>query len=61
MTKNPGEQFYLFALLAAYLIKKIGINFQKPQEDDDPNDTIEKILQVVRENVGRCAPFFHVF
>jgi hypothetical protein len=51
VTKNPGEQFYLFALLASYLIGKIGINFQKPEEYDDPNDTIEKILQVVRENV----------
>ncbi|XP_068907396.1 intraflagellar transport protein 57 homolog [Tenebrio molitor] len=50
VTKNPGEQFYLFALLASYLIGKIGINFQKPEEYDDPNDTIEKILQVVREN-----------
>jgi hypothetical protein len=51
VTKNPGEQFYLFALLASYLIGKIGIHFQKPEEYDDPNDTIEKILQVVRENV----------
>ncbi|XP_044254951.1 intraflagellar transport protein 57 homolog [Tribolium madens] len=50
VTKNPGEQFYLFALLASYLIQKIGISFQTPQEDDDPNVTIEKILDVVRKN-----------
>ncbi|EFA02064.2 Intraflagellar transport protein 57 homolog-like Protein [Tribolium castaneum] len=57
VTKNPGEQFYLFALLAAYLIQKIGISFQTPQEDDDPNVTVEKILDVVRKN--EIAVNFH--
>ncbi|RZC32563.1 intraflagellar transport protein 57 -like [Asbolus verrucosus] len=50
VTKNPGEQFYLFSLLASFLIEKLGIAFQRPQEYDDPNDTIERILHVVREN-----------
>lgn len=50
--KNPGEQFYLFTLLTAWLIQKGGRLFEKPQEYDDPNATISKILDVLRENVG---------
>lgn len=49
ITKNSGEQFYLFALLAAWLIRKCGKNFDPPQEDDDPNNTIERIINEVRE------------
>ncbi|KAG5878758.1 hypothetical protein JTB14_012128 [Gonioctena quinquepunctata] len=50
VTKNPGEQFYLFSILAAWLTRKSGRNFPQPQEFDDPNDTIEKILNEVKEN-----------
>ena len=49
--KNSGEQFYLFTLLAAWLIRKNGQTFDPPQEDDDPNETIEKIIKIVKENV----------
>lgn len=48
--KNPGEQFYLFSLLAAWLIKKIGKNFTEPQEYDDPNETVAKILDETKAN-----------
>ncbi|PSN44094.1 hypothetical protein C0J52_07657 [Blattella germanica] len=37
---NPGEQFYLFTSLAAWLIRKTGRQFEQPQEYDDPNSTI---------------------
>merc|ERR1712141_965784 len=29
---NPGEQFYLFTSLAAWLVRKTGRNFDPPQE-----------------------------
>ncbi|XP_076250955.1 intraflagellar transport protein 57 homolog [Rhynchophorus ferrugineus] len=48
VTKNSGEQFYLFTLLAAWLIRKCGKTFDPPQEDDDPNATIEKIINEVK-------------
>ncbi|CAH1174173.1 unnamed protein product [Phaedon cochleariae] len=50
VTKNPGEQFYLFSLLAAWLIRKCGNDFPQPQEFDDPNETIQKILAEVKLN-----------
>ncbi|XP_017771534.1 PREDICTED: intraflagellar transport protein 57 homolog isoform X2 [Nicrophorus vespilloides] len=48
--KNPGEQFYLFSSLAAWLIRKSGKSFEQPQEFDDPNTTIANILDVVRND-----------
>ncbi|XP_019875718.2 intraflagellar transport protein 57 homolog [Aethina tumida] len=50
VAKNPGEQFYLFSLLAAWLVRKVGKEFVQPQEYDDPNETINKILEAVKEN-----------
>lgn len=49
---NPGEQFYLFTSLAAWLIRKCGKPFEPPQEYDDPNSTISSILDAVREFVS---------
>ena len=46
---NPGEQFYIFTSLAAWLIRKSGGNFDPPQEFDDPNSTITNILDHVRQ------------
>merc|ERR1712018_992779 len=46
---NPGEQFYLFTSLAAWLIRKTGRKFDPPQEFDDPNTTITNILDNVRQ------------
>ena len=46
---NPGEQFFLFTSLAAWLIRKTGRNFDPPQEFDDPNSTIANILDNVRQ------------
>ncbi|XP_076655690.1 intraflagellar transport 57 [Halictus rubicundus] len=46
---NPGEQFYTFTSLAAWLIRKAGKNFEPPQESDDPNATIALILDYLRE------------
>ncbi|KAG6798913.1 intraflagellar transport protein 57 isoform X1 [Apis mellifera caucasica] len=46
---NPGEQFYTFTSLAAWLIRKAGGNFEAPQESDDPNATIGLILDHLRD------------
>ncbi|EFN76141.1 intraflagellar transport protein 57 homolog [Harpegnathos saltator] len=46
---NPGEQFYTFTCLAAWLIRKAGKNFEMPQESDDPNSMIALILDYLRD------------
>ncbi|XP_065305010.2 intraflagellar transport protein 57 homolog isoform X1 [Dermacentor albipictus] len=53
---NPGEQFYIFSSLAAWLIQQAGIEFETPQESDDPNTTISNILDVLR-NMGTTIDF----
>ncbi|XP_068925907.1 intraflagellar transport protein 57 homolog isoform X3 [Petaurus breviceps papuanus] len=53
---NPGEQFYMFCTLAAWLINKAGCSFEQPQEYDDPNATISNILSELR-SFGRSADF----
>lgn len=49
---NPGEQFYMFVILAAWLIRKGKKPFDTPQESDDPNATISNILDFVRRLVS---------
>ena len=46
---NPGEQFFMFTSLCAWLIRKTGQSFDQPQEYDDPNTTISNILHHVRQ------------
>lgn len=46
---NPGEQFFLFTSLAAWLVRKMGRTFEQPQEYDDPNSTIATILDATRD------------
>uniref|UniRef100_A0A1B6CE44 Intraflagellar transport protein 57 homolog n=1 Tax=Clastoptera arizonana TaxID=38151 RepID=A0A1B6CE44_9HEMI len=46
---NPGEQFFMFTSLAAWLVRKIGLKFEQPQEYDDPNSTIASILDATRD------------
>ncbi|KAH9504789.1 Intraflagellar transport protein 57 [Bulinus truncatus] len=53
---NPGEQFYMFTSLAAWLINKSGISFDQPQEYDDPNATVSSVLDQVR-NLGHAIDF----
>ena len=61
---NPGEQFYLFTSLAAWLIRKTGRNFEPPQEFDDPNTVITNILENVRQmgvSIGNTLLKDHFF
>ncbi|CAL1273411.1 unnamed protein product [Larinioides sclopetarius] len=46
---NPGEQFFMFSSLAAWLIRKSAIKFDTPQESDDPNGTVASILEQVKQ------------
>ena len=46
---NPGEQFFMFTSICAWLIRKIGKTFDQPQEFDDPNLVITKIIRVLHE------------
>lgn len=61
---NPGEQFYMFCTLAAWLINKAGRPFEQPQEYDDPNATISNILSELRSfvsvNNSLLSACFHV-
>ena len=59
---NPGEQFYTFSCLSAWLIKRrsgleIGSRNLNPQEFEDPNVTISTILDVMQEGSGERIDF----
>ncbi|KAK2170119.1 hypothetical protein LSH36_4g09041 [Paralvinella palmiformis] len=45
---NPGEQFFAFTSIAAWLLQMCGQHFEQPQEYDDPNATISSILDEIR-------------
>ncbi|PIO23983.1 hypothetical protein AB205_0135230, partial [Aquarana catesbeiana] len=53
---NSGEQYFMFCTLAAWLINKAGHHFEQPQEYDDPNATVSKILTELR-SFGGTADF----
>lgn len=42
---NSGEQFYMFVSLAIWLLSKLGKDLKQPQEYDDPNLTVNNILE----------------
>ncbi|EDV99148.1 intraflagellar transport protein 57 homolog [Drosophila grimshawi] len=46
---NPGEQFFMFTLICWWLCKKLGKEMDRPQEYDDPNTVIAKIIQMLEE------------
>ncbi|KAI8894340.1 intra-flagellar transport protein 57 [Globomyces pollinis-pini] len=43
-SSNPNEQFYNFTSLFTWLLKMIGIQFDKPGQFDDPNATCTNIV-----------------
>ncbi|XP_050322254.1 intraflagellar transport protein 57 homolog [Bactrocera neohumeralis] len=46
---NPGEQFFMFTLICWWLCRKLGKEMDRPQEFDDPNTVIAKIVQMLEE------------
>ncbi|XP_053529790.1 LOW QUALITY PROTEIN: uncharacterized protein LOC108280285 [Ictalurus punctatus] len=49
---NPGEQFYMFSVIAAWLRTLCGRSFETPQEYDDPNVIVSNILTDLRAQGG---------
>ncbi|KAM6989456.1 intraflagellar transport protein 57 homolog [Tautogolabrus adspersus] len=45
---NPGEQFFMFTIISAWLINTAGRPFTEPQEYDEPNATVSNILAELR-------------
>lgn len=48
---NPGEQFFMFTSLCAWLIRKTGREFEQPQEFHDPSKTVADIVKILQEMV----------
>lgn len=48
---NPGEQFFMFTSICAWLIRKTGREFEQPQEFHDPSKTIADIIKILQEMV----------
>uniref|UniRef100_A0A1A8JWH7 Intraflagellar transport protein 57 homolog n=2 Tax=Nothobranchius kuhntae TaxID=321403 RepID=A0A1A8JWH7_NOTKU len=48
LASNSGEQFYMFTIMAAWLINIAGRAFAEPQEYDEPNATVSNILTELR-------------
>jgi estrogen-related receptor beta like 1 len=49
--KNSGEQFFMFVSICAWLIRETGKSFEQPQEFDDPNVLISKIIKALNDMV----------
>lgn len=47
--KNSGEQFFLFVSICSWLIRETGKSFEQPQEFDDPNVVISKIIKSLND------------
>lgn len=47
--KNSGEQFFLFVSICAWLVRETGKSFEPPQEFDDPNVIISKIIKSLND------------
>lgn len=56
LASNPGEQFYMFTIIAAWLINAAGRPFTEPQEYDEPNATVSNILAELRAFVSDPRP-----
>ncbi|XP_015233813.1 PREDICTED: intraflagellar transport protein 57 homolog isoform X1 [Cyprinodon variegatus] len=48
LPSNPGEQFYMFTIIAAWLINVAGRPFPEPQEYDEPYANVSNILAELR-------------
>ncbi|XP_072219526.1 intraflagellar transport protein 57 homolog isoform X1 [Leuresthes tenuis] len=53
VASNPGEQFFMFTIIAAWLINVAGRPFTEPQEYDEPNATVSNILEELRAFGGK--------
>lgn len=49
---NPGEQFFMFTSLCAFCVRKMGKDFEQPEEFMDPTVLVSKIIQTLKELVN---------
>lgn len=49
---NPGEQFFMFTSLCAFCARKMGKDFEQPEEFMDPTVLVSKIMQLLQELVS---------
>jgi estrogen-related receptor beta like 1 len=47
--RNSGEQFFLFVSICAWLVRETGKSFDQPQEFDDPNVVISRIIKSLND------------
>lgn len=52
-SRNPGEQFFMFTAICAWLARNLGKDFEQPQEFDDPSATIAKIIRLLQDMVSQ--------
>lgn len=52
---NPGEQFFMFTSLCAFCVRKMGKNFEQPEEFMDPTTLVSKIMEILQELVKTQA------
>lgn len=45
---NPGEQFFMFTSLCAFCSRKMGKDFEQPEEFMDPTVLVSKIIQILQ-------------
>lgn len=50
---NTGEQFFMFTSLCAFCVRKMGKDFEQPEEFMDPTVLVAKIIQILQELVKR--------
>lgn len=49
---NPGEQFFMFTSLCAFCARKMGKEFEQPEEFMDPTALVTKIMELLKELVN---------
>ena len=57
-TINPGEQFFNFVSICSWLLTKCGKSMEMPNESDDPNLLIARILEHMRNMVDTVTVFY---
>lgn len=57
---NPGEQFFMFTSICAWLIRKTGSDFEQPQEFHDPSKTVADIVKILQEMVKSMYLVFFI-
>lgn len=56
-SRNPGEQFFMFTAICAWLARNLGKDFEQPQEFDDPSATIAKIIRLLQDMVSQLIKY----